>query len=96
MSSLGDALRTAIARSGAASELESYPIWTEWRGLVGDTIAAHARPQRLRGQVLVIAADGPDWIHELRFLKADLIARLNERLGRPVVRDLYFVLARER
>ena len=96
MSSLGDALKAAIARSGVAEELEKYPIWTEWAALVGETIAAHARPLRLRGTVLVVAADGPDWIHELRFLKRDLLARLNERLGRPAIRDLYFVLARER
>jgi hypothetical protein len=40
--------------------------------------------------------DGPDWIHELRFLAEDLCARMNARLGRTVVRELYFVLAGER
>jgi predicted nucleic acid-binding Zn ribbon protein len=96
MSSIGDALRTAIARSALADELTSYPIWTDWRAIVGEPIARHARPQRLRAGVLVIAVDGPDWMHELRFLAEELRGRMNARLGRPVIRDLYLVLAPER
>jgi len=96
MASIGDALQTAIARSSIANELTNYPLWTEWAAIVGDTIARHARPQRLRGDVLVIVVDGADWIHELRFLAEELRGRMNARLGRAVVRDLYFVLAGER
>jgi predicted nucleic acid-binding Zn ribbon protein len=96
MTSLGEALRTAISRGAVADELAHYPLWTEWAGIVGDVIARHARPQRLRGTVLVVSVDGPDWLHELRFLRADLLARINARLGRRVVRDLYLVLAGER
>jgi len=96
MSSIGDALRTAISRTPIADELAHYPLWTEWAAIVGDPIARHARPQRLRGDVLVVVVDGPDWIHELRFRADELRERLNARLGRPVVRDLYFVLAGER
>lgn len=96
MSSIGDALRAAISRSAVADELANYPLWTDWEAIVGAPIARHARPQRLRGDVLVVTVDGPDWIHELRFLAEDLRARMNARLGRTVVRDLYFVLAGER
>lgn len=96
MSSMADALRAAISRSMVADELAHYPLWTDWAAIVGDTIARHARPLRLRSGVLVVSVDGPDWIHELRYLAADLRARMNEHLGRPVIRDLYFVLAPER
>lgn len=92
---MADALRAAIARSTVAGELGSYPIWCEWEAIVGQPIARHTRPMRLRGDVLVVAVDGPDWIHELRFLADDLCARLNARLGRSAVRELYFVLAGE-
>ncbi|HWP67031.1 MAG TPA: DUF721 domain-containing protein [Candidatus Limnocylindria bacterium] len=92
-SRLGDVLRAALARLPAGAELANYPIWAEWESLVGAAIARHARPRRLRRGVLVIDVDGPDWMHELHFMKRELQARLNARLGRPVVRDLYFVLA---
>lgn len=90
---LGDALRAALARLPAGSELANYPIWAEWSTLVGPTIARHAQPRRLRRGVLVIAVDGPEWMHELHFMKRELRERLNARIGRPVVRDLFLVLA---
>ena len=93
LSRLGDVLKAALARLPAGSELSNYPIWAEWATVVGPTIANHARPRRLRRGVLVIDVDGPDWMHELHFMKTQLRDRLNARLGRPVIRDLFFVLA---
>ena len=95
LSSIREALESALARLSIADELTHYPIWSEWDAIVGEAIARHARPRRLRGGVLVVAVDGPDWMHELRFLKDDLLAKLNGRLGRPVVRDVYLVLEGE-
>jgi len=90
---LGDVLRGALARLPGGAELSSYPIWSEWSAVVGPTIARHAQPRRLKRGVLVVAVDGPDWMHELHFMKRDLRDRLNARLGRRVVRDLFLVLA---
>lgn len=92
---IGDVLRAALARLPAGAELAHYPIWAEWAAVVGPTIARHAQPRRLRRGVLVVDVDGPDWMHELHFMKRELRERLNARLGRAVVRDLYFVLARD-
>jgi predicted nucleic acid-binding Zn ribbon protein len=86
---LGDVLRAALARLPAGRDLADYDVWTHWEAVVGPAIARHARPERLRRGVLVVAVDGPEWMQELQFLKRDLQARLNERLGRPVVRQIY-------
>ena len=92
-SRLGDVLRAALARLPAGAELANYPIWAEWEAVVGPAIARHAKPRRLRRGVLVVDVDGPEWMHELHFMKRELCTRLNARLERAVVRDLYFVLA---
>ncbi len=93
LTTLGDALRTALARLPAGGELSNFPIWTEWAAIVGATIARHARPRRLRRGVLLVEVDGAEWMHELQYLKADLRARLNERLGRSAVREIFLALA---
>jgi predicted nucleic acid-binding Zn ribbon protein len=90
---LADALRAALARLPASTGLVHYPIWAQWATTVGPVIAAHARPTQLRRGVLVVTVDGPEWMHELQYLKADLAAKLNQRLGASVVRDVYLVLA---
>jgi predicted nucleic acid-binding Zn ribbon protein len=93
LTTLGEALRAALSRLPAGGELASFPIWTDWADVVGSTIARHARPRRLRRGVLLVEVDGVEWMHELQFLKADLRARLNERLGRPAVREVFLALA---
>jgi Dna[CI] antecedent, DciA len=90
---LGEALRAALSRLPAGPELASFPIWTEWADVVGVTIARHARPRRLRRGVLLVEVDGAEWMHELQYLKADLRTRLNERLGRSAVREIFLALA---
>jgi predicted nucleic acid-binding Zn ribbon protein len=93
LTTLGEALRAALARLPAGLELASFPIWTEWADVVGAPIARHARPRRLRRGVLVVEVDGAEWMHELQYLKQELRGRLNERLGRAAIREIFLVLA---
>ena len=93
MALLAEALKAALARLPASTGLVHYPIWAEWTAVVGPTIAAHAKPARLRRGVLVVSVDGPEWMQELQFVKRELCAKLNARLGSAVVREVYLVLA---
>ena len=85
-------LRSALERLPEARRLADHALWAHWDDVVGPTLARHARPERLRRGVLVVAVDSPEWMQELQFLKRDLRDRLNARLGRTVVRDLFLVL----
>ena len=89
---VGDVLRAALGRLPDAQRLADHAVWTEWPGVVGPVLARHARPERLRRGVLVVAVDSAEWMQELQFLKHELRERLNVRLGRPVVRDVFLVL----
>ena len=90
---LGDALRAVLARLPVAAELADYAVWQHWDAVVGPAIAKHARPRRVRRGVLVVEVDSAEWMHELHYLKQDLRERLNTRLGRPALRELFLVLA---
>jgi predicted nucleic acid-binding Zn ribbon protein len=90
---LGDVLRTVLERLPDASRLADHELWAHWDAVVGPTIAAHARPHRLQRGVLTVSVDAPEWMQELQFVKQDLRDRLNARIGRPAVRDLYLLLA---
>jgi predicted nucleic acid-binding Zn ribbon protein len=86
---LGDVLRDALARLPVARELADHALWMHWDVVVGPTVARHARPQRLRHGVLFVAVDSPEWMQELQFLKHELRDRLNARLGRDAIRDVF-------
>src|SRR5262245_23343158 len=91
-SRLGDVLRAALARLPLTTPLADYELWTHWDAVVGPTLARHAQPVRLRRGVLSVEVDGAGWMQELQFLKQELRDRLNARLGRTVVRDIFTVL----
>jgi len=89
---VGDVLRGALRRLPDAQRLADHALWTHWDAVVGPTLARHARPERLRRGVLVVAVDSAEWMQELQFLKHELRERLNARLGRAVVRDVFLAL----
>lgn len=89
---LGDVLRAALERLPLATPLADYALWVHWDGVVGPLIARHAQPLRLRRGVLSVEVESAEWMQEIQFLKHDLRERLNARLGRAVVRDVFVVL----
>ena len=59
-----------------------------WREVVGDVIAAEARPIGERRGVVTIGCRSAVWAQELDLMGGDLVARLNAALGEEVVRSL--------
>ena len=56
-----------------------------WPEVVGEAVAAHTSPRWVRGGVLSLAVDDPTWAAQLRWLEADLLARVAEVTGPGVV-----------
>jgi predicted nucleic acid-binding Zn ribbon protein len=90
---IGEVLKVALERLPFACRLADYALWAEWDTIVGPTVARHARPARLERGRLVVTVDSVEWMQELQFLKHELRERLNARLGRPAVRDIFLGLA---
>ncbi len=59
-----------------------------WQSAVGPAIAAAAHPSAEHDGVLTVLCDGSVWAQELDLISCDLIARLNELLGAPVLSEL--------
>lgn len=89
---LGAVLAAALARLPGGRDLADYAVWAHWEEVAGPLLAEHARPRRLRRGVLVIGVDDSLWMQELQLLKHELRARLNARVGRTAVRDIFLVL----
>ena len=63
-------------------------LFASWPDLVGEAVAAHARPRTLRHGVLVVVVDEPAWATQLRWLEARLLERVSEVVGEGVVRAI--------
>lgn len=65
-----------------------------WPELVGEGIARRTEVGGLKFHTATIRVSTAMWIQELNFLKSEILARLQVRLGAEVVRDLRFVKGR--
>jgi predicted nucleic acid-binding Zn ribbon protein len=59
-----------------------------WPDAAGEVVAREAQPVSERAGVVTIACRSAVWAQELDLMSADLVARLNEALERPLVRSL--------
>jgi hypothetical protein len=84
-----DILRQLFAERDMETRFKRYRVWQLWEAAVGAQIAARARPVRLRQEVLEVRVDHPVWMQQLQLLKPRILARLNQQLGEPLIRDLF-------
>jgi predicted nucleic acid-binding Zn ribbon protein len=87
-----DAIRREF-RMGAPSEIDA--LLAGWDDLVGAALAAHSRPQTVRGGVLVVLADSAAWAGQLRYLDQVLVERIAAELPQVTVREVRVSVARE-
>lgn len=73
---------------GLEKEMGLYRLKQAWPKLVGDTIAAHTAPQKMKFKTLTLLVDSPVWMHELTFLKTALIEKINGSLGAGTIQTL--------
>ena len=57
--------------------------------MVSPEIAAHAQPVRLYRNRLEVRCDHDVWRTELTYLRPELIQRINEVLGEPLVEEIW-------
>lgn len=85
---VGPSLDRLVRHLGGSSTSALQQVFGAWPTLVGEQVAAHSRPVRLRDGTLSLLVDQSAWATQLRLLEADLLVRLAERLGAGVVTSL--------
>ncbi len=94
MRRLGDSLHD-VARSLGMPEPDGLSrIMAVWSELVGEAVARHTRPARLRDQVLTVEVDGGEWVTQLRYLESSMVSAITERVGPGLVDRVVFAVAR--
>lgn len=91
MEAVAGILERLLARLGLHDELHGQRAVSEWARIVGPRVACHTRALSFRDGVLCVEVDGSAWMHELSYLKRELIRRLNQELGASPVRDVRWI-----
>ncbi len=84
----GTALRGALQRAAPKTPLAA--LQSVWPELVGERIAAVARPVSERDGVVTVDCSDSVWAQELDLMQAQLLERLRERLSERAPQSLRF------
>ena len=82
-----------LRQLGLAEAAQGWRAVSEWPAVAGARIARYTRAVSFRDGTLNVEVEGSAWMHELGFLKPELVRNLNRHLGADVVRDVRFTPA---
>ncbi len=89
-----NALGSVLKRHGIAKEVREHRLLIQWESIVGAKVAARTTPDALDKGTLWVRVDSASWLHQLSFLKDEIIAKANTLCGSELVSDLRFHLGR--
>ena len=90
---IGETLAQVVTTLGLEDRLKEHEVLQAWRDIVGDFIAAHSTPHRLRDGVLYVRVLQSTVHYELdRIWKPQIVQKLKKRFGARTVREVKFRL----
>ena len=74
--------------------MKGFSIKKAWAKTVGANIAKRAQPLKIAGKTLYVTVATSTWMEELKYIKADIIKKLNYELKETAVEDIVFRLGK--
>ncbi|MEQ1831722.1 MAG: DUF721 domain-containing protein [Candidatus Eisenbacteria bacterium] len=94
MKPIADILPSLLRQYGLAEAAVGWRAVADWPAVAGTRIARVTRAVSFHEGTLTVEVEGSAWMHELGFLKPELVRNLNRHLGADVVRDVRLTPAR--
>lgn len=89
-SSSGSVIKEISQSHGFATRLWEYRLQKQWKALVGEVVAAHTWPARIKFRKLHVAVDNSVWLHQLLYLKATLMENIQAQMEELQLEDIIF------
>lgn len=91
MQSLKIAIDSMLKRFGIDKAIAQNKALNIWNEIVGDTVAKNTQPDRVEHGVIIVKVSSPTWRQELYFQKKEIIQKINNKIGKNVIRDIRFI-----
>lgn len=82
-------IKEMLGKPGMGEQLTRHQAWLVWDQIVGQQIALHARPRKLRRGVLEVQVDHPVWMQQLHMLKPRILEKINTRVPNAQITEIY-------
>ena len=87
---IGNVIRDMLKNHRLETDTSLIRVWDVWEEAVGEVIATNTRPAAFKGDLLIVNATSSSWLQQLRFLKPEIIQKINHALGEVPVKDIKF------
>ena len=87
---IGSVVDKVLKQYRGESDFGLTAVWQLWADAVGDTIAQNTRPAAFKGKLLLVHVTSSVWVHQLQFLKKDIVDKVNQALGKELVEEIKF------
>ena len=95
MKKVGNIIDRVMKNLGLSRRYNEQKSILFWDDVVGERISKNAKPLYTRDGKLVVEVENSTWMNELQFLRMEILEKLNKKLGRWTIVDIYFLLKRE-
>ena len=87
---LGEILQKILKKRNIPHTPKDRRLIDLWKRAVGPQVALQTHPDALRRGTLLVRVSAPVWMHQLQFLKEEILERLREISGDEEIRALQF------
>ena len=92
LQSIGEVLFSILKKRGMTSKIEENALRKLWPKAVGPQIASKTKPDSLRNGTLFVKTVSSVWVQQLHFMKEEIRGKLNELYGKPVIKEIRFLV----
>mmetsp|Transcript_3101 Transcript_3101/g.1817 ORF Transcript_3101/g.1817 Transcript_3101/m.1817 type:complete len:107 (+) Transcript_3101:5609-5929(+) len=87
---VGDVINNIVSKYRYGTEAQMLKLWEIWENAVGKIIAENTKPAAFKGNLLIVHVNNSAVLQQLRFLKEDMITKLNNALKEDIVKNIRF------
>lgn len=91
MKQIGNILAQYLRDLGLEQSIMRHEALLYWPDVVGPTIAEITQPQYISNHILFVQVNNMSWRNELVYYKIEIIKKLNEKIGSPLIKEIKFV-----
>ncbi len=89
---VGDFLPKLLKRKKIPLDILDYRISDAWHRAVGPQISAQTTPSKFKNNTLFVNVSTPAWMQQLRFLKQEIMDKVNDEWGKKEIQNIYFTI----
>lgn len=89
---IGEILRKVLKKKNIPHTATDRRLLDLWQRAVGPQISARTFPETVKRGSLHVKVAAPVWLHQLQFLKEEILQKLHELSGNEEIRSLFFAI----